>query len=410
VIGKNRVVITGIGVLAANGIGKDAFWETLLAGESGIGPITLFDASEIPWKLAGELTGFNVANHIGKQLKPKRENRSTQLVAVAAKMAMEDADLDNSTLSDASPVLVTIGTTLGGLDLVETHNRRLESKGMDKGLVSVSYCLHIKGPSVISSLLNVPTKIGALSNSCTGGLDAIASAYAALQRGEAEIAFAGGTDAVIIPSVVTGLGFAGLLSTASDMPDKASRPFDLLRTGGILGEGAGVLALETLEHARARGAEPYAEIIGYNSTCDYVHGQKYGFEQSMRGCLSNAGCMPKDVSYINAHGSSDVALDQMETDAIKATFGSHAYDIPITSIKAVTGNPLAAGGAIQTISTCLSCAHDTVPPTANLEAPDPSCDLDYVPKKARKQVLDVSLINSRGIGGVNSSLLVRNCR
>ena len=332
------------------------------------------------------------------------------MVAAAAKMALEDSLLNKSMLSDASPILVTIGTTLGGLDLVETHNRRLESKGMNKGLVSVSYCLHIKGPSVISSLLNVPTKIGTLSNSCTGGLDAIASAYASLQRGEAEIAFAGGADAVIIPSVVTGLGHAGLLSTTTDHPKKASRPFDLLRTGGFLGEGAGVLVLETLEHAHARDAEPYAEIIGYNSTCDYVHGQKYGFEQSILGCLSNACCMPKDVSYINAHGSSDLVLDQMETDAIKGAFGEHAYTIPTTSIKAVTGNPLAAGGAIQTISTCLSCANDTIPPTANLEAPDPSCDLDYVPKKTREQVLDVSLINSRGIGGVNSSLLVRNCR
>ena len=332
------------------------------------------------------------------------------MVATAALLALEDAKLGRTALEDAAPILVNIGTTLGGLDLVETHNRRLESKGINKGLSSVSYCLHIKGPSVISTLLNVPTKLGTLSNSCTGGLDAIASACASLQRGEAEIAFAGGTDAVIIPSVVTGLGYAGLLSTATDHPKKASRPFDLLRTGGFLGEGAGILVLETLEHAHARGAEPYAEIIGYNSTCDYIHGQKYGFEQSMRGCLSNASCMPKDVSYINAHGSSDLALDQVETDAIKAALGEHAYDIPTTSIKAVTGNPLAAGGAIQTISTCLSCANDTIPPTANLEAPDPSCDLDYVPKKPRKQVLDVSLINSRGIGGVNSSLLVRNYR
>jgi len=410
VIGKNRVVITGIGVLAANGVGKDAFWESLLAGESGIGPITLFDASDIPWKIAGEVSGFDVTDYLDSRYKPKRESRGTQMVAAAAKMALEDSLLSKSMLSDTSPILVTIGTTLGGLDLVETHNRRLESKGMNKGLVSVSYCLHVKGPSVISSLLNVPTKIGTLSNSCTGGLDAIASAYASLQRGEAEIAFAGGTDAVIIPSVVTGLGHAGLLSTTTDHPKKASRPFDLLRTGGFLGEGAGVLVLETLEHAHARNAEPYAEIIGYNSTCDYIHGQKYGFEQSMRGCLSNACCMPKDVSYINAHGSSDLALDQMETDAIKAAFGEYAYNIPTTSIKAVTGNPLAAGGAIQTISTCLSCANDTIPPTANLEAPDPSCDLDYVPKNARKQVLDISLINSRGIGGVNSSLLVRNCQ
>jgi 3-oxoacyl-[acyl-carrier-protein] synthase II len=410
VIGRNRVVITGIGVLAANGIGKDAFWKSLLAGESGIGPITQFDASDIPWKLAGEVKGFNPSDHLHARYKPKRENRSTQLVAVAAQMAMQDADLDKATLLKNSPILITIGTTLGGLDLVETHNRRLESKGMQKGLVSVSYCLHIKGPSVISSILEVPTKIGTLSNSCTGGLDAIASAASSLQRGETEIAFAGGTDAVIIPSVVTGLGYAGLLSTTTDEPHKASRPFDLLRTGGILGEGAGVLVLETLEHAQARGAVPYAEIIGYESTCDYIHMQTHGFEQSMRGAIMNACCMPEDISHINAHGSSDPALDQMETEAIKHLFGKQAYDIPVTSIKAVTGNPLAGGGAMQTIASCLAHMTETIPPTANLDAPDPACDLDYVPKTPRKQKLDISLINSRGIGGVNSSLLIRSIR
>jgi 3-oxoacyl-[acyl-carrier-protein] synthase II len=410
VIGKNRVVITGIGVLAANGIGKSAFWSSLLAGQSGIGPITLFDPAEIPWKIAGEVKDFDIHQFIGSRFKPKRENRSTQFVAAAAVLAMEDAQLSRIELEDAAPVLVTVGTTLGGLDLVETHNRRLESKGMNKGLASVSYCLHITGPSIISSMLDVPTRIGALSNSCTGGLDAIASAYAALERGESEIAFAGGTDAVIIPSVVTGLGFAGLLSTAVDAPEKASRPFDLQRTGGILGEGAGVVVLETLEHARERGAEPYAEIIGYESTCDYIHDQKYGFEQSMRGCMMNACCMPEDITHVSSHGSSDVVLDQMETDAIKGAFGSRAYDIPVTSIKGVTGNPLAAGGAIQTIAACLSLTESTVPPTANLEMPDPTCDLDYVPLKPRRHELDVCMINSRGIGGVNSSLLIRSCR
>jgi 3-oxoacyl-[acyl-carrier-protein] synthase II len=410
VIGKNRVVITGIGVLAANGTGKESFRQSLLAAESGIGPISLFDTADIPWKIAGEVKDFDVHQFIDTQFKPKRENRSTQFVAVAATLAMQDAKLNRTLLENASPVLVTIGTTLGGLDLVETHNRRLESRGMNRGLASVSYCLHITGPSIISSLLDVPTRIGALSNSCTGGLDAIASAYAALERGESEIAFAGGTDAVIIPSVVTGLGYAGLLSTAVDAPEKASRPFDLQRTGGILGEGSGVLVLETLEHAQDRGAEPYAEIIGYESTCDYVHDQKYGFEQSMRGSIVNACCMPEDISHVSSHGSSDIVLDQMETDAIKAALGSHAYNIPITSIKGVTGNPLAAGGAIQTIATCMALSDNTVPPTANLETPDPTCDLDYVPEKARKHTLDVCMINSRGIGGVNSSLIIRSCR
>ncbi|WP_372845175.1 beta-ketoacyl synthase [Pontiella sp.] len=407
-IGKNRVVITGLGVLAANGIGKEAFWNSLLAGESGIGPITLFDASDIPWKLAGEVKGFTPTDYLDKKLRPKRENRGTQLLATAAQMAIKDAKLNRKELASAAPILVTIGTTLGGLDLVEIHNRRLESKGIDKGLTTVSYCLHIKGPSVISKMLDVPTRIGALSNSCTGGLDAIASAFSAVQRGETEIAVAGGTDAVVIPSVVTGLGYAGLLSKTSDDPRKVSRPFDLLRTGGFLGEGAGVVVIESMDGALARGATPYAEIVGYSTTCDYIHMKDYGFKNSMEGALLNAGFMPKDISYINAHGSSDIALDQMETEAIKATFGPQAYNIPVASIKGVTGNPLAAGGAIQTISTCLSYANGTIPPTANLEVPDPACDLDYVPLYARQHDLGISIVNSRGIGGVNSSLLLRN--
>jgi len=406
VIGKNRVVITGVGVLAANGIGKDAFWNSLLAGESGIVSITRFDASELPWRVAGEIEGFNPLDFIDSHFKPKRQSRSTQFAAAAAKMAMNDASLDSAHISKSSPVLITMGSTLGGLDLVETHNRRLESKGLNKGLLSVSSCLHIKASSIISNLLAIPAQIGTLSNSCSAGLDAIASATAAIRNGKFEVAIAGGTDAAIIPSVMTGLGYAGLLSTNNENPQSASRPFDLFRTGGYLGEGAGVVILENLEHALERNKQPYAEVLGYGMACDYAGMPCHGYELSMSNALMNAGCMPEDISYISAHGSSDVRLDQIETDAIKSLFKNHTHRIPVASIKGATGNPLAGGGAMQLISTLLSFRNNLIPPTTNLEHPDPECDVEHVLDSPRKQTLERTLINSRGIGGVNSSIIL----
>jgi len=408
VIGRNRVVITGIGVLAANGIGKEAFWNSLLAGESGIGPITHFDASEIQWQLAGEVSNFDSQDHLEARFKSRRESRATQLAAVAAKMALEDANLHQRQLSQSAPLLITIGSTLSGLDLVETHNRRIESKGINKGLVTVSSCLHIKTPRVIANYIDVPTQIETISNSCTAGLDSIASASDAVRKGQFDVAIAGGTDAGIIPSVVTGLGFAGLLSTNSQNPNNASRPFDMLRTGGYLGEGAGIVVLETLEHALSRGAKPYAEVLGFNTTSDYSNMNCFGYELSMQRAIMNSGCLPSDISMISAHGSSSIELDEIETLAIKRLFREHAYKIPVTSIKGATGNPLAGGAVMQAISVMLTFRHRIVAPTTNYETPDPMCDLDYVGGSPRQQHVSSALINSRGIGGVNSSLVLRN--
>ena len=205
----------------------------------------------------------------------------------------------------------------------------LSPKGINKGLVTVSSCLHIKTPSVISSLLDVPTQIGTVSNSCTAGLDSIANAAEAIKSGKFKIAVAGGTDAGIIPSVVTGLGFAGLLSTHNDHPESASRPFDIMRTGGYLGEGSGVLILESLDHAIERNADIYAEILGYDTICDYSNMQRIGYEISMQNALTNSACKPEDISFISAHGSGSIELDEIETEAIKRLFGNHAYMIPV---------------------------------------------------------------------------------
>ncbi|MBT8045855.1 MAG: beta-ketoacyl-[acyl-carrier-protein] synthase family protein [Pontiella sp.] len=406
-IGRNRVVITGLGVLAANGIGKEAFWNSLLAGESGIGPITNFDARELPWQCAGEIKNFDPLDFVERRHKPKRESRSSLLSVAAAKLAIEDANANETLLSKSDPVLITMGSTLSGLDLVETHNRRIESNGLNKGLLYVSTCLHIKTASIISSYLGIPTQIGTISNSCSAGLDAIASAAAAIQDGRFEIAIAGGSDAGVIPSVVTGLGYAGLLSTNNNNPAAACRPFDLSRTGGYLGEGAGVVILESLEHALERGAPVYAEVLGYNTTADYEGMECHGYELSMSRALMNANCMPEDISYINAHGSSSVQLDQIETEAINRVFGTHANRIPVTSIKGATGNPLAGGSVMQIVSTVLSFANELIPQTTNLDVPDPLCRVDHIYGAPRRFKADRAMINSRGVGGVNSSMVLK---
>ncbi|MEE9369055.1 MAG: beta-ketoacyl-[acyl-carrier-protein] synthase family protein [Pontiella sp.] len=406
-IGRNRVVITGLGVLAANGIGKDAFWNSLLAGESGIGAITQFDASEIPWKIAGEIDNFVPEDFIDKKLKPRRQSRNTQIAAAATVMALEDASLSTIDLANVSPIQITLGISLGGLDLVEEHTRRLINKGLNKGLPTVSACVHVIASSFIAAMIKVTPKIGVISNSCTGGLDAIADGAAAIQRGEIELAIVGGTDAVIVPSVITGLGYAGMLATDNADPKTVSRPFDLNRTGGVASEGAGVLVLESLEHALARDARSYAEIVGYGSASSINSLVSTGLETSMRDAINNAGCQPSDISYINAHGCSDPDLDIAEVAAIKNTFGNHAYNIPINSIKGATGNPLAAGGALQAIATSLAMRRSIIPPTTNYSIPDPSCDLDFIAKNPREMNIQLSLINSHGTGGVNSSLLLR---
>jgi len=353
VIGRNRVVITGLGVLAANGIGKNAFWNSLLAGESGIGPITQFDASEIPWKVAGEINDFSPEQYINPKLKPKRQSRNTQLASAATVMALKDAGIPQSILAETAPIQVTLGISLGGLDLVEQHTRRIIDKGLNKGLPTVSACVHVIASSFITAMLGVPAELNVISNSCTGGLDAISAGATAIQRGQTEVAIVGGTDAVIVPSVITGLGYAGMLATAHEAPEKMSRPFDLKRSGGVVSEGAGVLILESLDHALNRGAKPYAEILGHGAASSINTHVADGLEKSMQKAMHNAGCMPKDISYINAHGSSDPELDIAETAAIKNVLGKHAYTIPVTSIKGATGNPLAAGGALQAVACSL---------------------------------------------------------
>jgi 3-oxoacyl-[acyl-carrier-protein] synthase II len=406
-LNKNRVVVTGLGVLAANGNGKDAFWNTLLAGQSGVGPITLCDVQDLKVNIAGEVKNFNPDDYLDGKIKAKRLSRNVQFAVAANRMALQDAQLDSPALSKAAPILIMLGISMGGFDFIESQIRRIVAKGVGAMSPAVIGCLHIAAASTVAGFLDVPTRIGTFSNSCVGGMDAIAEAAAMIREGRMEIAIAGGTDAPIETSLISGFCAARMLVPSLLPPQKASRPFDLKRSGGILAEGCAIVILENAAHALARGARPYLEITGFGSISDNTKESGSGLELSMCEALANASLTPADINYISAHGPSDIEIDRVETDAIKRVFGKHAHRIPVSSIKGATGNPLAAGGAMQLVACCLSCRHNILPPTANYEEPDPLCDLDYVPT-ARCAVIRHALINSHGIGRLNSSLVVGN--
>jgi len=404
---RNRVVVTGLGILAANGSGKDAFWRTLLAGQSGIGPITLCDVSDLKVKIAGEVKNFNPDDYLDGKIKAKHLSRNVQFAVAASRMALQDAQLDTSVLLNAAPIAIMFGISMGGVDILARQMRRLVTMGAKSVQPSILGSLHISAASTVASLLNVPTRIGTFSNSCVGGLDAIAEAAAMIRDGRMEIAIAGGSDAVIETSVLAGISASRMIGPRTELPHRASRPFDLRRSGGILSEGSAVVILENAGHALARGAKPYLEISAFGSASDNTPAFGSGLELSMREALANASLAPVDINYISAHGPSDIDTDRVETEAIKRVFGQYASRIPVSSIKGVTGNPLAAGGAMQVVACSLSCRHNILPPTANYEEPDPLCDLDYVPE-ARSGTIRHAVINSHGVGLVNSSLVITN--
>ena len=405
-IGRNRVVITGIGVLAANGIGKDAFWNSLLAGESGIGPITRCDVENLSSQIAGEVKDFDVNQYTPYKIKAKRLSRNTQLAVTSSFLALKDADIDVSTFSTKSPISLSLGISMAGFDFIETEIRRIAKKGNQFMLPTVVGCIHIASASAVAELVGLPCTINVFSNSCVGGVDALAKTYMDLRNGKAEVALAGGSDAPIETSLVAGFCAARMLCTDNDSPKTASSPFDQRRSLGVLAEGACVMVLETLEHALDRGATPYAELIGHGTASDTTVAGS-GMENSMRFAIANAGILPKDVDFISAHAPSDLEIDRVEVEVINNALGLAAQHIPVSSIKGCTGNPLAAGGAMQAAATCLSIQEQTIPPTANLTKMDPDCNLDIVRSTPRISNIRIALLNSHGIGRVNSSLLMR---
>lgn len=407
-----RVVITGVGALSALGKGIEEFWGSLLAGKSGIGKVTRFDISEYPCQVASEDNEFDPTQYMDPK-EVKRNDRYVHFAMAASRMAMDDAKLDKDSV-DGDRFGVIIGSGIGGMETIEAQSFRLFERGPRK----VSPFMI---PSLISNMASgvVAIEYGArgpnyaLVSACATGSHAIGEALRAIRYGDADVMLAGGSEAAI-----TQLGFAGFCSMkamsteSNDNPQKASRPFDAKRDGFIMGEGAGVFVLETLEHAKARGAKIYAELVGYSATCDAYHitsphPEGRGLALAMERALKDGGLTTDDVDYINAHGTSTPYNDKFETLAIKKTFGDKAKDLLISSTKSMTGHLLGAAGGVELAACVMSIRDQKVAPTINYENPDPDCDLNYVPNKAQDAKVKVAMSNNLGFGGQNASLVIK---
>lgn len=406
---SNRVVVTGMGVLAPNGTGLKAFWRSLVAGESGIGPITLFDASGFKSRIAGEVKGFDPLDYMPADWKPKRMARHTQLAYAAAKMALKDANYDASTQTKDSILPVIIGVSTSALDVIErVFHPVSKHQPRQVGPSELGASTPQAPANFIADRIGASAHGATLSSACPSGLDAIAVAAAMIRRGEAEIAIAGGADAPVTPLAMASFASAGLSSFAhSDDASHASRPYDRKGDSGVISEGAGIVVLESWEHAAARGVRSYLAIEGYCTQKDSDPLDPCGgLECTMRLALANACRSVRQVDYICSYGPGHPALDAAEVLMIRRVFGDRAPLVPVSSIKGVTGNPLAAAGPMQIISCALAFRHNLIPPTANHEEPQEACDLDFVPRRARKGQLNCALVNVRGLGGGNSSMVL----
>jgi 3-oxoacyl-[acyl-carrier-protein] synthase II len=405
---RNRVVITGMGILAPNGTGNDEFWESLITGRSGIGPITLFDASDLKSRIAGEVKNFDPHDYIEPELKPRRMARHTQFAYAATMMALEDAGLEISESDLPSPTPIVVGVSTSAMDIIERSISDFDRRGANgMSPTAVGALTPQAAANAIADRIGARAHAATVSSACPSGLDAVALAVDMVRSGAAELAIAGGADAPITRHTFAAFIATGLSSFRNGEPEKASRPFDSERDTGVISEGAGMFVLETLERAEARGAKIYLEIDGYARQRDRgPDDPASGLADSMRLALANAGRSENDVDYISAYGPGHPVLDAAEVRYIKEVFGERAYSIPISSIKGVTGNPLAAGGPFQLAACALSFRDQIIAPTTNCELPDPECDLDFVPLRARKAKLNCILMNVRGLGGSASSLVV----
>ncbi|WP_346354515.1 beta-ketoacyl-ACP synthase II [Azotosporobacter soli] len=408
---NKRVVVTGLGAVTPIGIGKDAYWQALLAGKSGIGPITRFDATDFSTQIAGEVKDFDPSLYIDKK-EAKRMDRFTQFAVAASKMALEDCGIELEQ-EDRTRIGTMIGAGIGGMDTLNDQFRTLFEKG--PGRVSPFFV-----PMMIGNMAAGQTSISfglqgpcsCVVTACASGTNAIGDAFKIIERGDADVMLAGGTEAAISPIAMAGFCSMKAMSTRNDDPLKASRPFDKDRDGFVMGEGAGILVLESLEHAMARGAKIYAEISGYGTNADAYHitAVAPGGVQAarcMEQAIRDAGIEPSDVDYINAHGTSTGLNDKNETMAIKALFGEHAAKLAVSSTKSMTGHLLGAAGGIEAIASILAITESMVPPTINYETPDEEMDLDYVPNTARQREVNVAISNSFGFGGHNATVLFR---
>lgn len=409
---KNRVVITGLGAVTPIGIGKEKFFEGLKSGKNGIGKITQFDATEYTSQIAGEVLDFNTEDFIDKK-EAKRMDRYTQFAIAAAKLALADSKLDLDK-TDREKIGVIIGAGIGGMQTLHLQYEKLFDKGPSRispFFIPMMIANMAAGQVALELKVHGPT--ACVVTACASGTNSIGDAFIAVQRGEANIMFAGGTEAAISQGGVAGFAAMKALCTDhNDDPAHASRPFDKNRSGFVMGEGAGIVMLESLEHAKARGAKIYAEIIGYSRNNDAYHittpapGGEYQ-AKCMQLAIDDAGIKPEEIDYINAHGTSTHFNDKGETEAIKKVFGEHAYKLAVSSTKSMTGHMLGAAGGVEAIATVFAIEEGILPPTINYETPDEGLDLDYVPNQSREKNVNIAMSNSFGFGGHNACIIFK---
>jgi 3-oxoacyl-[acyl-carrier-protein] synthase II len=407
---KPRVVITGLGAVAPNGVGTEAFWNALVAGRSGIDHLRRFDASAYPSQIAGEVKGFQPTAYLEAH-EAKRMPRVSQFASAAVKMAFQDAGLHLES-QHSNRVGVCFGTSTGKAEIFEKDHLPFLTKGV-RGVHPLS--LLEFSPHAVSShvamALGVSGVCNTVSSGCTAGLDVVQWGYQQIELGRATVMAIGGAEALLTPFAFGVACAVGALSCRNDAPQQASRPFDLHRDGLVLGEGAGALILEEFDQAQRRGATIYAEILGYATARegqDFVKCDLRGAVtvQVMETALYQAGVSKQRIDYINAHGNGLRDYDTAETNAIKTVFGPQAYHIPVSSIKSMIGQPFAAAGALQLVASCLTLRHGVIPPTINYDTPDPQCDLDYVPQRARRARVQTLLAHAHGMGGTDSALVL----
>jgi 3-oxoacyl-[acyl-carrier-protein] synthase II len=406
-----RVVITGMGAITPLGNDVETFWRNVVAGRSGVGPITLFDASAMKTRIAAEVKGFDPEAWFGRK-EARRMDRYAQFALAATQQALQDARLDPAHV-DRERVGVILGTGIGGIGALVQGVETLMTRGPDRiSPFMVPMMLADTAPGLIAIAYGFRGPNMAVVTACASGTNAIGEAMHLIRRGDADVVIAGGAEAAILPVAVAAFNVMGAISTRNEEPERASRPFDRTRDGFVMGEGAGILILERLEHARARGARIYAEVVGYGTSADAYHitaplENGEGAALAMRQALADAGLSPRDIDYINAHGTSTPLNDKSETQAIKAVFGEAAYDVPISSTKSMIGHLLGAAGAVEAIVCIRAITDGVIPPTINYEHPDPECDLDYVPNVARRRPVRTAMSNSFGFGGHNACVIFR---
>ncbi len=409
---KRRVVVTGMGAITPVGNDVATTWRSLLEGKSGTAPITKFDASKFPVRFAAEVKGFNALDYMDRK-EAKRADQYTQYAIAGARQAMTDANLIERNGMDPDRIGVIIGSGIGGLKSFEEQHDVYRERGVGKiSPFFIPMFIADIAAGIVSMMFNAKGPNYATVSACATSAHAIGDAYRTIQYGDADVMITGGAEATVTPMAIGGFANMKALSERNDSPETASRPFDATRDGFVMGEGAGILILEELEHALKRGATIYAEIVGYGATGDAYHltapaPDGEGAQRAMKRALKDAGLEPKDIQYINAHGTSTPANDFNETRAIKAVFGEHAKSVNVSSTKSATGHMLGAAGAVEAIVSAMVVGSGVIPPTINYHTPEPELDLNYTPNISVKRDVNAVLSNSFGFGGHNTTLAIK---